>query len=142
MLAANPLPPADIELKGFKVNGHEIDFEGQLTTAFRTNEQGELVAFEGQDCREVTVDGRHYEFSEGNLDKIAFAPSLENPDHEIMVFVDGASSVRIPVPAGVNAKSAKLVDKKGQKVKSRLTDGTLQIDVDGKISGQWLTLKW
>ena len=142
VLAANPIPPADINLNGFKINGHEVSFDGQLTMAFRTNEQDELIAFEGQDCREVTVDGKRYLFSDKNLGKIAFAPSLENPEREIMVYIDGQSSVNIPLPASVNAKSAKLVDDKGKKVKSKSFDGHLEIDVDSKISGKWMTLKW
>ena len=141
-LAANPLPPAEIELKNFKVNGHDVSFNGTLTMAFRMNEKDELIAFEGQNCKQVKIDGKEYKFSDATLDKIAFAPSLKNSENEIMVYVEGVSSVRIPVPAKVSAGAAKLVDAKGKKVKSKLADGVLQLEVNDKISGQWLTLKW
>jgi hypothetical protein len=90
----------------------------------------------------VTVDGRHYQFSEGNLEKIAFAPSLENGEREIMLFIEGSGTVEIPVPAKVNVRRAKLVDTGGKKVKSKLEDGTLRLEVDEVTRGQWLTLKW
>ena len=33
-------------------------------------------------------------------------------------------------------------DAKGKKVKSKLADGALQLEVNDRISGQWLILKW
>ena len=142
VLAANPLPPADIKLADFMINGHKLSFEGQLTMAFRINDMGELVAFEGKDCREVTVDGRHYQFSEGNLEKIAFAPALENTEQEIKIYVEGSGAVEIPVPEKVDVRHARLVDARGKKVKGKLADSTVHLEVDEGISGQWLTLKW
>jgi hypothetical protein len=141
VLAENPLPPADIKLENFKINGHEVNFDGSLTMAFRTSEQEELVAFEGQECNLVEIDQKIYKFAEQTLTKIAFAPSLVNSGNEIMVYVEGISKVSIPVPANINTK-ARLVDANGKKVKSKIGDGSLNIDIDSKLSGQWLTLKW
>ena len=54
--------------------------------AFRTNERHELIAFEGENCKGVTLDGIDYSFSDETLEKIAFAPSLNN-EKEIELFL-------------------------------------------------------
>jgi hypothetical protein len=141
-LAANPLPPADMVLENFKVNGHEVSFDGSLTMAFRTHDRDGLIAFEGQDCQQVEIDGKVYRFSEGKLKKIAFAPSPGGSGREIMVYAEGISGVSIPVPERVTAKTARLADARGRKVKFQLAGGWLQFQVDSSTSGQWLALTW
>jgi len=61
-LKANPLPTDEIELTDFKVNGHSIDYKGRLTMAFRLDKDKELIAFDGQNCKAVTIDGKNTGF--------------------------------------------------------------------------------
>ncbi len=141
-LAENPLPSADIEMENFKVNGHDVSYKGILTMAFRINDNNELLAFHGQNCDGVIIDGKEFKFSDKALDNITFAPSLENADNELMVYIEGISNVHIPLPVSVNTGTAKLVNQNGKKVKSKMDSGELVLEVTSKISGQWLTLKW
>lgn len=139
-LAVNPLPSDSLHLNSFKVNGHEINFSGALCMAFRKNEKNELIAFEGENCKGITIDGIDYSFSNKNLDKIAFAPSLKN-ENEINLFLKGNSSVNIPLPSRINMKNVKLVDTNGKNVKFKIISNGIQLEVTNKISGHWLTLK-
>ena len=139
-LAVNPLDSDKIVLDNFRVNGHEVSFEGALTMAFRTRGE-DLIAFDGIDCKEVTIDGKTFVFSDRNLEQISFAPSLEN-EKEIQVLVRGEASATIPIPEGVSGKRIKLVNTAGKKVKYQFGDEGLQLTVNSQINGQWLTLSW
>ena len=141
LLADNPLPPANIELKDFKVNGHEVDFIGRLTLAFRMNADQELIAFEGQDCNQVKIDGRIWKFSDENLKKIAFAPSLQG-ENKIMIYVDGEAVAAIPLPSSVKFDSATLLDENNKKVNCTISQGLLQLKVTPELSSRWLVLGW
>ena len=134
------MPSDSLKLKDFKVNGHEINFNGSLCMAFRTNKQNELIAFEGENCNEVTIDGIEYSFSDKNIEKIAFAPSLKY-ENEIELFLKGESTVNIPLPLGLNREPLQLEDKSGGKVKFEITDMGIQIKLNSSLSGQWLSLK-
>ncbi len=142
VLEANPLPSDEISLDGFMVNGHEVTFNGALTMAFRVNERNELIAFEGQNCSQVEIDGRVYIFSNSPLQKIAFAPSLDNSKNEILVTVQGESRVKIPLPVDISSKKLTLRDGRGKKVKFVVVGDAIQIDVNSKLSGQLLTISW
>jgi hypothetical protein len=141
-LEANPLPSDEIELNGFKVNGHSVTFEGTLTMAFRMNEKNELIAFEGQNCNQAEIDGEVFNFSEAPLKKIAFAPSLDENAKEIRIFVQGKSLVNIPVPDKVGSKKLKLTDGAGKKVDFKQSGDVIQIDVNDQLSGMWISLGW
>lgn len=140
VLEKNPLPPADINLRNFKVNGHEISVEGRLTVAFRTNERKELIAFEGQECKSVTIDGKAYAFSDIPLKKIAFAPSLDNSQNEWKIYVEGQAQVNIPLPGEIPRQGIRFLDQEGKKIKYALKKNTLQFEVNPDLNGQWLNL--
>lgn len=140
-LAINPLPTDTLSLKNFRVNGHEIDYEGNLTMAFRTNGKQELIAFDGENCKQVKIDGKTFTFSDDQLKHIAFAPSREK-ENTLEIKIEGSTSVSIPLPSGINTKSAKLVDEKGKKVKHKIIDNALQLELNSKTSGQWLHYNW
>ena len=53
ILARNPLPPATLALRDFQVNGHRVNFEGELAMAFRLDGAGSLIAFAGYNCQKV-----------------------------------------------------------------------------------------
>ena len=129
-------------MDGFMVNGHEVTFDGTLTMAFRVNEQKELIAFEGQNCSQVEIDGQLYKFSNSPVHKIAFAPSFNKNSNEILLTVHGESKVSIPLPMGIGSKKLTLKDGGGKKVKFVRVGDAIQIDVNNKLSGKLLTISW
>jgi len=134
-LRENPLPSDRLELAGLKVNGHELTYSGKLNVAFRTDEEGRLIAFNGRQCTGVTVDGKEYRFADSPVN-ITFSPLRGDMGH-IQMQVAGASKVTVPMPSGAK----KVTVKNGRKtVKSTLSDGNLLLDVDPSIAGRWLDI--
>jgi hypothetical protein len=140
VLEKNPLPPADIKLSKFKVNGSEISFNGRLKMAFNINDEGQLIAFEGYECSELILNGKKYKFSDKPMKKIVFAPSLDKSKQEIKVYAEGEGSLRIPIPDSVNPKKIKIVDEQGNKIRFEIIDKAILLEVNSNISGKWLTL--
>lgn len=136
VLAANPLPPGDISVEDFKINGHVLDFDGYLNMAFRTDEQQQLTAFEGRNCKKVSVDGTTYTFSDSALEMIAFNQSANS--YEIMV--KGTGKVSIPVFLKAR-KMFRLYDQNNKRIKYTMQQNAIEFEVNDKISGKWLTLK-
>ena len=141
-LAVNPMPSDKIKLDGLKVNGHELTFEGKLSMAFTMNDKNELIAFEGEDCRQVEIDGELYAFSEDPLKKIAFAPSADEEGQEIRILVRGESTVSIPLSSEIASQKLKLTDSNGKKVNFKQKGAVVLVDVDSQLSGKWLSLAW
>ncbi len=162
-LELNPLPTDEISLENFKVNGHEVSYEGTLTMAFRVNDLNELIAFEGENCNQVEIDGKVFKFSETPLKKIVFAPSrtiiskhieegisaqatLDNDEkesqNELQIFIQGESMVSIPVTKQMGSKKLKLTDAKGNKVKFKKSREMIRIDMSDRPGGTWLSLGW
>jgi hypothetical protein len=142
ILEENPLPSDRIQLDHLKVNGHDVTFNGRLAMAFRMNDRNELIAFEGRDCSQVTIDGKTYSFSSSPLQKIAFAPPLSGNKNEMKVFVQGEASVAIPLCGNANPKKLRFTDNKGEKLEYKLADNAVHFDVTGAISGKWLMIEW
>jgi hypothetical protein len=140
-LAANPLPAADINLAKFKVNGHEVTYQGRLTMAFRMNADKELIAFEGQDCNQCIIDGKTFRFAESALQKIAFAPASDENSNEIRVFVKGGGKVSIPLTGEVSHEKVSLLNPDGQPVKHVISDNSLSFNLDPSLDGKWLKMK-
>lgn len=141
-LLNNPLPPADLQLEHFKVNGHDVSYEGRLCMAFRVGDRGDLLAFEGQDCTGLTIDGKTYSFSTTPVQKIAFAPALDAPDKEWKIYVDGETEVSLPLPAAFRGAKLRLENgETGKNVKFTTKDNSLILKVDEQISGEWLSLR-
>lgn len=141
VIAGNPLPADTIEIAGFKVNGHEVTYSGRLTMAFRMNERKELIAFDGENCKQITIDGRKYQFADSPLRKIAFAPSLDENKKELRVFVRGQGRVSIPLTENINAKTLSLLDNQGKPMKFQIINRSVQFDADQQSTGKWLTIK-
>jgi hypothetical protein len=107
LLEANPLPPDDLRLEAFAVNGHVVDYRGRLIVGFRLDARQRLVAFGGHGSDRIQIDGREHRFSDGPLAFIAWAPVLESRQipggAKLEVWVHGAASVAIPLPDGVSS---------------------------------------
>ena len=104
--AKHVLPTDTIELRDFKVQGHSVTYDGTGVVAFRLDPQGNLLAFAGMNCREITVDGRKMTFGDKPLGRVVFAPlhaSRRVPGGAIASVQLGAGTVRIPA-TGLPAK--------------------------------------
>ena len=105
ILASNPLPSAALELRDFQVNGHRVSYQGELTVAFRVDGNGRLMAFAGQNCRQITIDGREHVFASQTVPVAAWAPVLPErrvPGGAVMeIWVHGEAEMSLPLPAGV-----------------------------------------
>jgi hypothetical protein len=136
VLAKNPMPSANIELADFKINGHEVGFKGRLKMAFNTNDDGQLIAFEGHECSELYLNGTTYKFSEEPLQTIVFIQD----DDSYEIFVEGAGRVSIPVN-GDTRKAFHLYDGRNKRVKSSRDGNYIHFVVNEDISGKLLKLK-
>jgi hypothetical protein len=143
-LKENPLPSDEIRLNDFKANGHSITFSGRLITAFNTDATGNLVSFEGHQCRQVTIDGKNFIFSSDDQPQIAFAPATAEEKKAmnavVKVYVNGKGKISIPVPSGV-AKIKSVYSGEGNKKKAAipvvLKDGMVTLDFGSGTHGGW-----
>ena len=105
ILARNPLPPATLALRDFEVNGHRVTFEGELTTAFRLDGAGALLAFAGNNCQKIVIDGHEFVFASRPVSLVAWAPVLPQrrvPGGAVMeLWAHGEAAMTVPLPAGV-----------------------------------------
>ncbi len=132
-LAVNPLPSDALDIKGLKVNGHEVTYSGKRNVAFNTSADGRLSAFNGRESSAITVDGIEYTLADRPV-SLCFGPVGGDPT-KIRVYVDRISKVSVPMPAGASKVSVK----QGKKaVKASLEGGNLVLDIDGDLAGRWL----
>jgi hypothetical protein len=135
--AAHPMPTDKLELRDFKVHGHSVTYSGTGAVAFRLDAQGNLLAFAGYNCREITIDGRMTVLSEKPTSLISFSPVGENrrvPGGAIYnARIQGAGAVRIPaqaLPAGVKVfAEGPSPGSKGAEVACRRESQTLTVDM-------------
>lgn len=145
-LQRNPPPSESIRLKEFQVNGHTVSYEGEHALAFRVDGQGNLIAFAGRKCHEITVDGRRTIFADGDIDEIGWAPVAPERRVEggalIQMQVSGTGTVRIPA-AGLPAELALFVEgpkpgSHGARVACRRENGALVFEATKELRGRWL----
>jgi hypothetical protein len=148
IIRKNPLPTDTIQLKNFKVNRHEVSYDGRLIMAFNTDKQGNLSAFEGHNSDRVTVDGKTYIFSDKKQRRIAWAPVAQErrlPGKAFLqIFVSDAGEVTIPLQT--DKKNLKLYKEgqtpgsRGEEISFSYSRGQLRINIDKSQSGRWLYL--
>ena len=141
-LEANPLPSDEISLEDFKVNGHSVTYEGNLSVAFRMNDQNELLAFDGENCKQVEINGEVYVFADTPLRKLAFAPSLTEGKEEVLIYAQGNTELSIPLTEEVADKKLKLTDARGKKIKFNKSATAIRFDLDDIPGGGLITLSW
>jgi hypothetical protein len=145
-LALHPLPDDALSLESLKVNGHEVTYGGQQAVAFRMNSAGDLIGFAGVNCREITVDGRKFEFAEKPIPVIAWGPVAtirQIPGGAVFqTIVLGQGSIRIPLadlPRNLEiVAEGATPGSRGHIVTSRVEDNTLVLDIGPNDSGRWL----
>ena len=148
IIQENPLPGDEIHLKDFKVNGHEITFDGRLIMAFNTDQQKNLIAFEGHDCNQITIDDKTTTFANDKQEYIAWAPipvDRQIPNKAFFqIFIKGSGEISILFSTGrKNIKifaQGKTLGSKGKEIPFNFEDGCLKIKVTEESSNRWLYL--
>jgi hypothetical protein len=139
ILKDNPIPSDEITLKNFKVNGHLIDYSGKLTVAFRLSNKDELMAFDGYECKEISIDGKNYVFSKKPFKRIVFSSGDEsNTDYSF--FFEGEGKIYIPVQE-LPSHKFKLYNSQKKRVKYQVENGCVIINITPELSGKWLCAK-
>jgi hypothetical protein len=134
-LAVNPMPSDQLDIRNLKINGHDITYSGKMNMAFRTDDKGDLIAFNGRECTDITIDGKRYVFSDMPV-TITYAP-VANHMKTYQLCVGGKGNISLPLPADVR----KVVVKNGKKsVQSTVADRTLSLTINDDLSGRWLDI--
>jgi hypothetical protein len=145
-LEKNPLPPDSIELRDFKVNGHSVTYSGAHAVSFRLDAKGDLVAFAGRGCRQITINGRTTAFAAKDLEAVAWAPVARErrvPGGGILqIQASGQGTLRIPVsalPAGLKLYAeGQTSGSRGAEVKAARDAAALVIEITRELSGKWI----
>ena len=133
-LAANPLPSDKLDLEDLKVNGHSVTYSGKMNVAFRTDGSGRLIAFNGRQCTGATIDGKEYHFCSSPVD-LAYSPVADDL-HHFQIRVVGSGKVTVPLPSGSSLEAVK--DGQSKVSGAVLKNGSLTLNIDGRLSGHWL----
>ncbi len=140
------LPNDRTAVEAFKVNGHEVTYNGRLTTTFRVDDQKRLIAFCGSDSQRISVDGTVTEFADKPMPLVAWAPVTPNRkvDHgaALELFYSGEGNLRIPAPVltgtvEVVVEGAK-PGSRGETLESSLQDGILQVHAVPQFANRWI----
>lgn len=141
-----PPPSEELHLRDFKVNGHTVTYDGIGAVAFRVNEQGELIAFAGAGCQQITVDGKTTVFADQPIPQIAWSPIPEVrqvPGGAVwQVQVHGTGTLRLP--AASLPENLELVAEgptpgsRGELIPHQRQGDTLVFRAEGAAIGRWL----
>ena len=103
IVGALNLPENRLELKGFRVAGHEVSYSGLDAMTFRLDEGNRVIGFAGHDSDRITVDGRETVFAERKMGFVSWAPvaaSRRIPGGAVMtLLVQGEGRVSVPAVA-------------------------------------------
>jgi hypothetical protein len=141
ILAKNPLPSDELDLRGFLINGYNVDYHGKLIVGFRLGANGSLIAFGGHDSGSIRLNGREYTFADHPMGHIAWASVAENrrvPNGAIMeLWTHGQAKITIPLPDQVTAGQLVFqgprLGSAGGTVPATIKDGQLHFEA----SDQW-----
>jgi hypothetical protein len=145
-LELNPLPASRVELDHFRVNGHEVDYQGDLLVAFRMDADGDLLAFDGRDCREISIDGTTTIFADRDMERVAWTPVPEIRQVPggafFQIYLEGEGKVSIPMKTV--RKKLKMFDESiiqgtaGEEIPFKYNKGVITVDLNKNNTGRWL----
>jgi hypothetical protein len=145
-LAEHPVPPGNIDVKDVAVHGSVLTFCGTGAVGFRLDARGNLIAFAGSDCSEVSLNGVRFRFSDSLFRHIAWSPvpSEQRVPYGAVIrfWLDGEGSARMPLPKpfkplDVVAQGA-LPGSRGEPVRCSQDDESIVMDIQGGQRGRWL----
>jgi len=148
IIEKNPLPPDDIFLKDFKVNGHEIDYKGRLILAINSDSSGHLVAFEGHDCNQIQIDDKTYVFAGEKQKLLAWSPVSANRQIPgkafFQIYIIGTGEITVPLRT--DRKNLMLFSEgpepgsKGKSIAFNYENGFIRIQANDRTTGRRLYL--
>jgi hypothetical protein len=127
-------------LHDYSVNGHRVDYQGNLIVAFRLGADDSLTAFGGYDCASIRINGRAYTFAERPMPHLAWAPvttARRVPNGAVMeLWVHGQGSVKVPAPAELTNprlvfQGARL-DSPGSSIPVKVENGNVTFQADDR----------
>jgi hypothetical protein len=142
----NPPPSDSILLQEFRANGHTVTFTGEHAVAFRVDGEGNLIAFAGRKCHEITVDGRKTVFADADVDEIGWAPvaiARRVADGAVIqIQVSGTGKVRVPA-AGLPASLTLYAEgpkpgSRGERIACTREGDALIFQATKELRGRWL----
>ncbi|MCC6152778.1 MAG: hypothetical protein IT367_03420, partial [Candidatus Hydrogenedentes bacterium] len=140
-------PPSDkIELNDYRVNGHSVNYTGVGAMAFRMDGEKRLIAFAGNQCAQITVDGNLTAFASQPVGAICWAPvSVERRVEKgavLIALVAGVADVKIPAPElSGNVKlytQGATPGSFGAEIPCKVESGTLVFAVTPDVAHRWL----
>ena len=145
-LELNPLPPSGIDVDRFKVNGHVVGFTGDLLMAFRLDEAGDLLAFDGRDCKQITIDGKTTSFADQAVRHVAWTPVVERRQVPggafFQIYLEGEGTVSIPMKT--DRKKLKMFEESiiqgfaGKEIPFTYRKGVVTLELNNDNTGKWL----
>ncbi|MGL6194635.1 MAG: hypothetical protein ACRC2T_07395 [Thermoguttaceae bacterium] len=139
IMEKNPLPPTNIKLSNFAVNGFVVDYDGTQNLTFRADQQGNLTGFAGNDTNQITINGKTTTFSDKPLSVIVFTPvpkeQMVSGGAVFEIMFNGTGTVRIPFksekPVKVFAQGPTL-GSKGNEVKVTQQPEYLEVELSAE----------
>lgn len=135
ILAANPLPSDELDLRDLAILGRRVAFRGRGVVMFRNDATGGLLAFAGSQCDRIRLDDHEHVLSDRPLAFLAWAPvhaSRRVAKGAILeLWVLGEGQLRIPCREAT--ETARLVRAggkpglPGEPVAARIQNGVLEV---------------
>lgn len=140
-----PPPSETIALEGFRIAGRRIDYRGHGWMTVRPDAAGVPVAFAGQGCDRIAVDGVETVFADAPVEEIGWAPvppeARVDGGAVLRLWCRGAATLSIPVDAdgalAVVAEGAS-PGSRGEALEARRDGGRLVVTVEAAHAGRWL----
>jgi hypothetical protein len=138
-LAINPMPSDTLVLDELKVNGHQVSYNGKQYFIFRTDSLNKLIAFEGHNCKEVTLDGVLYRFAQQPFETITFSKE-NNQGTMYNALIAGEGKIMLPIPVEPG-KKLKITASGNKKVNFQVINGLIELVCTPGISGKKLRIE-
>jgi hypothetical protein len=116
-----------------------ISFGFLIMAALQLHAQSIILTSDiGNNCNEITIDGKLYRFAEQPFSKIVFIPEIKKNKTLFHVQVTGVGRIKLPVAAGKHDAKVKAGR---QLILFKAKNDGIELEIDDSISGEWLTVE-